>query len=159
MSLQLVRFTLGGNFYALPVSEVTEVVRMVEVTPLPDAPSFVEGVVNLRGAVIPVLDMRKRLGMAPAPYTYFTRILVLAMHGHTAGMIVDAVDGVADIEPGDMGADPSESLGAHMHHYISRVVKAGGQLVAVLEAGRLITEEESGTLRDSAGRAAGGGHE
>lgn len=141
MSLSLVRFTLGGSAFAFPVSDVREVVRMVEITHLPDAPAFVEGVVNLRGTVLPVIDMRKRLGLEAGPFTFATRILICATHGHTAGLIVDEVPGVAEIEPGDIAEDPSEALGMEIRHYVSGVVKAGGELVVVFDAGKILAED------------------
>lgn len=137
MSLSLVRFTLDGAGFAFPVSEVKEVVRMVEITRLPDAPAL-EGVINLRGTVLPVIDLRKRLGLQAGPCTYATRILICSAHGHTAGLIVDEVPGVAEMEPGDSAGAPAQAPGINIRPYVSGVVKVGGELVLVLDGAKIL---------------------
>lgn len=153
MSLTLVNFSLGPHRCALSVSDVTEVVRIVAVTPLPQAPAFVEGVINIRGHLTPVIDMRKRLGLAPGPYCFSNRIIVTVIHGHAVGLIADQVSGVSELEPVDEGIDPSESLGIDLHHSVSRVVREGDDIVLVLDPATILTEEEHGAFKEAAVKA------
>lgn len=150
MSLPLVRFSLGPHLCGLHISEVGEVLRIAAVTPLPKAPAFVEGVINLRGNVIPVIDMRKRLGLEPGAYTFPNRILITLLRGHTVGLIVDEVSGVADIEDQEMGIDPSESLCMNLHRYVSRVVREGDQLIMVIDPAAILTDEETSAFAAAA---------
>ena len=72
--LQMINFTLGGDEYAVEIQKVREVINFRELTPLPKAPSFVKGIINLRGEVIPVIDLREKLGLAHAAYSALTRV-------------------------------------------------------------------------------------
>ncbi len=150
MSLPLLRFSLGPHLCGFNISEVREVLRIAAITPLPKAPAFVEGVINLRGDIIPVIDMRKRLGFEPGAYTFPNRILITSLHGHTAGLIVDEVSGVAQIEQAEMGIDPSEELCMNLHRYVSRVVREGEQLLMVIDPATILTEEETSTFAAAA---------
>ncbi|HAT71603.1 MAG TPA: hypothetical protein DCS63_02175 [Elusimicrobia bacterium] len=153
MNLVLVNFSLGPHRCALSVSDVTEVLRIVAVTPLPQAPAFVEGVINLRGHLTPVIDMRKRLGLVPGPYSFANRIIIIKIRGHAVGLIVDQVSGVREIEPVGESIDPSESLGLDLHHNVSRVVREGDDIVMVLDPATIFTEEEHGAFNEAAAKA------
>ena len=142
MSLTLVRFTIGPHHCGLPVGQVEEVLRAVAVTPLPGAPAFVEGVINRRGTVTPVIDLRTRVGVVSGPYDVATRILVTSLRGHPAGLIVDDVSDVTSIDDTEMGIDPTATLGIDLGRYASRVVNAEGSLVVVIDPARILTDEE-----------------
>ena len=142
MSLTLVLCTIGTHQCGLAVDAVDEVLRAVAVTPLPGAPRFVEGVINRRGTVTPVIDLRKRVGLEPGPYDESTRIVVTALRGHPAGLIVDAVSDVITIDEAGMGIDPTEVLGLDLQQYAARVVTAEGALVVVIDPACILTDEE-----------------
>jgi len=95
--LQLVSFRIGNEEFGVEIIKVKEIIRMVEITRVPGAPSFIEGVINLRGKVIPVIDFRKRLGMEPRDWDSKTRIIVVEVNHHVIGFIVDAVTEVMRI--------------------------------------------------------------
>ncbi len=99
-STQVVIFQLAGESYAVSISDVREIVRMQPITPVPSAPEHVQGVVNLRGQVIPVIHLAKRLGLPVQPETPATRIIVAQAGQDTIGMVVDSVVKVSHI-PGD----------------------------------------------------------
>lgn len=139
--MTIVVFLLGPHRCGLAVQDVQEVLRMVAVTRLPRSPGFVEGVIDLRGSIVPVIDMRKRFGLTPGPHDSETRILLAALRGRPAGLIVDEVSEVETIDPAHMGIDPSDSLGLDLH-CVSRVVQAEGRLVSVLDLDRVLTAEE-----------------
>ena len=142
MSLTLVHFTIGTHQCGLAVEAVEEVLRVVAVTPLPGAPAFVEGVINRRGVVTPVIDLRKRVGLAPGPFDEATRIVITTLRGHPAGLIVDAVSDVITIDEAGMGIDPTEVLGLDLRQYAARVVTAEGALVVVIDPACILTDEE-----------------
>ena len=143
MSLTLVRFSLGTHQCALALGAVHEVLRVVAVTPLPVAPRFVEGVINRRGVVTPVLDLRKRIGLECGPYDSATRIVVTAIGGQPAGLIVDDVSDVVTIDTAAMGLDPSEALGLDLRQYADRVVRVGDDLVVVIDSEKILTPDEA----------------
>lgn len=148
LSLTIVQFLLGPHRCALPIEELQEVLRIVAVTHFPRAPGFVEGVIDLRGVVLPVIDMRKRFGLAPGPFDSETRIIIAPLRGRRTGLIVDHVSQVASIDAAHMGIDPSESLGLNMH-YVRRVVKMDEHLVSVLDLDKILTDEEWNQFEDA----------
>ena len=104
---RFVVFDLGGEPYALPIASVDEVVRLPDVlTRVPRAPAFVEGVMNLRGTVVPVVDAARRFGAAPAPAGSRRRVLVVSVGGLKAGLIVDGVSEVLAVAPGELSPAP-----------------------------------------------------
>lgn len=90
-------FQVGGEEYAVPVATVTEIVRLQKTYVVPDVPPYIRGVINLRGKVIPLLDVRSRFGLADAAYTDRTVVVVIEVGDATTGLVVDAVSDVADI--------------------------------------------------------------
>src|SRR5208283_2795939 len=89
--LQLVSFKIGKEEFAIDILKVQEINRMLDVTRVPNAPEFVEGVINLRGKVIPIIDLRRRFGMLPKEKDKNTRIIVVELNGKIVGFVVDAV--------------------------------------------------------------------
>jgi purine-binding chemotaxis protein CheW len=100
-------FSVASEEYAVAVSCVTEIVRLQKAYAMPDVPSYVRGVINLRGKVIPLIDVRSRFGMPESDYTDRTVVVVLEVGDATTGLIVDGVSEVAEIAPGDVDAPPS----------------------------------------------------
>jgi purine-binding chemotaxis protein CheW len=144
--VQLVIFKLAKEDYGLPISKVQEINRMVPVTKLPNTPEFMEGIINLRGRVIPVLDLRKRFGFVSQETTDDTRIMVTDVSGQTVGLIVDAVNEVVklagnNIEP----PPPSFILDAN---FVQGIGKLENRLVILLDIDHIITSQESILLKD-----------
>ncbi len=108
--VQLCTFRIGGEDYALDIMRVREIIQPLPITPVPRAPAFVEGVIRLRGDVIPVLDVRKRLGVPATPPTRKSRFLIVNVAGRRIGLVVDEVREVLRIPRSDIRAAPS--LGA-----------------------------------------------
>ena len=94
---QVVSFEIGPEEYAVDILEVQEIIRLVEITPVPKAPHYVEGVINLRGKVIPIVDLRSRFGLSTAEHTQDTRIVVVDVSRIILGFIVDSVSEVLRI--------------------------------------------------------------
>jgi purine-binding chemotaxis protein CheW len=146
-TLQFVAFRIGTQQFAVEIHRVSEVITYSEITPIPGAPAFVEGMIDLRGQLLPVLDMRKRLGMAEIQNSMQTRILILRINRQKIGLIVDEADQVytipvEKIQPPPDGAD-----------YVLAVAKHQNVLVVVLDLERLLSGEERVSLRSLGGRA------
>jgi chemotaxis signal transduction protein len=122
----------GGYAYGIPVASVLEVTRMVALSPLPDGPSWMAGVVDLRGLPVPVVDLAARLGRAAQAPVLDRRIVVTGDPADPVGLIVDDVTGVAPAGPssGDAGGAPASPL-------VRRTVRIGEDLVMVLDEGAL----------------------
>jgi len=132
---QLVIFELGEQRYALPILETQEIMRMVNITRVPNTSYFVEGVINLRGNVIPVINLNSRLGFAKKPYDQDTRIIVVDRGGQKVGMIVDLVQEVGRYTPDEM--DTAAVTGENMD-VLSGVVKKEDQLWLLLNLNKLL---------------------
>lgn len=148
--VQLVVFGLADESYGVHVLAVEEIIRLQEITAIPHAPDFVEGVINLRGRVIPVLDLRKRFGLPTAEATKSTRIVVVEASGMTVGLVVDSVDEVRNL-PTDTIEPPSPIVTTVDSDFLMGVGKlpAGGgkeQLVILLDLDRVTSVAERQAL-------------
>ncbi|MEN3185354.1 MAG: chemotaxis protein CheW [Atribacterota bacterium] len=148
--LQLVAFQLGEESYGVDIAQVQEIIRMQPVTKVPGAPTFVEGVINLRGRVIPVLDLRKRFNLPARQDTKDTRIVVVEVPPHTVGMIVDAVDEVLRISD-DKVEPPSPFIASIDTEYLRGVGKLEGKLLILLDLSKVLSKEEKNALEDLKG--------
>ena len=142
---KLVCFELAGEVFGVPISMVQEIIRMQEITEIPRAPEFVEGVINLRGKIIPVIDLRKRFGLGAGEQTKNTRIVVIKVGEITVGMVVDAVSEVIrlndeDIEP------PSPIVASLDAEYIKGVGKIESKLIILLDTEKILSHQEKAGL-------------
>ena len=119
--LQLVSFTIGGEEFGVDILQVQEINRMLEVTHVPNAPEFVDGVINLRGKVIPIIDLRRRFGMPRKEHDKSTRIVVVELHGQVVGFVVDAVSEVLRIPRSVTEPPPSIVGGIHEEYILSLI--------------------------------------
>jgi purine-binding chemotaxis protein CheW len=138
--LQLVSFRLGGEEYGLEILKVQEIIRMQNMTRVPNAPAFIEGVINLRGKVIPVVGLRKRFGLDSREVDKETRIIVIEVKGDVMGFEVDSVSEVLRIPADTM--EPPPRLSKHNNEYISGVAKLENRLLLFLDVSRLLTDTE-----------------
>lgn len=129
---QLVVFDLADEGYGVDIGSVREIIRMQDITQVPRTPEFVEGVINLRGKVIPVVDLRKRFGFPEADATKDTRIVVVDIGGQDIGVVVDAVTEVLRI-----GADavepPSSVITTADSEYLLGIAKLETRLIILLD--------------------------
>lgn len=136
--LQLVSFKIGEEEFGVDILKVQEINRMIEVTRVPNAPEYVEGVVNLRGKVIPVVDLRKRLGMLSKEKDKNTRIIIVELSGKTVGFVVDAVREVLRIPKSVTEPPPSLTSGAMNAEYITAVGKLDDRLLTLLDLEKVL---------------------
>lgn len=138
--IQLVIFRLATEEYGLPITKVQEINRLVPITKLPQTPSFMEGVINLRGRIIPVIDLRKRFQLTVTEVNEDSRIIIVEVNKQTVGIIVDAVSEVvrmpsSSVEP----PPPAFILDAQ---YIHGVGKLEDRLLILLNIDRILTSQE-----------------
>lgn len=139
---QLVVFTIGEEEFGVDISQVREIVRLVQITYLPKAPSFIEGVVNLRGQVLAVIDLAKRLGLTSRERGENTRIIVVEVGENTVGMIVDSVSEVLRLSSDCVDEVPSLVDTEVPEHYIKGVGKLKDRLLVLLDLNKILTPEE-----------------
>lgn len=144
--LQLASFRLAEEEYAVDIAAVQEIVRMSSITRVPRAPSFVEGVVNLRGKIVPVIDLRRRFGMASTEQTKATRIIIVDVAGKTVGLIVDAVREVLRLDSEAVSATPELVASGIDASFFKGVGQLGDRLIILLDLQRLLSMEEIAAL-------------
>jgi len=138
--LQFVGFRVGEQSYALPISAVREIVRPPEITPVPQSPEHVAGVMNLRGRIVPVIDLRKRCRQA-IENSPKTRVLVIALDGRLIGLLVDSASEVLKIASEEIEPSP-QLFGEDNERYVTGVAKHLGRLVILLDVNKLLPEPE-----------------
>lgn len=143
--LQLVTFSIGEEEFGVNILKVKEINRAMEITKVPRAPAFVEGVINLRGTVIPIIDLRKRFGLLAKQADKDTRIIVIEINGIIVGFVVDAVSEVLRIPAGTVEPPPPVVAGVESD-YISGVGKLRERLLIMLDLDRLLTTEDMDML-------------
>jgi purine-binding chemotaxis protein CheW len=138
---QLIRFTVGDEDYGIELSQVKEVIRTRRVTWLPKAPACVRGIINLRGEVIPIVDLRDRFGLKQAEQTAATRVIVVEVEERRVGIVVDSASQVARI-PVDQFDDPPPVMGESTRKVITSVGRQGDTLVIMLDVNRILSAQE-----------------
>lgn len=134
-------FRLGAETYGLQIRVVTEIIRWQDITPVPDVADYIKGIINLRGKVIPVMDVRCRFGMPPRDYDARTCIIVMQVAASSVGLIVDTVSEVVDI--GDADIEPAPRMGAtDSRAVIAGVGKTGDEVKILLDPARLVFEDD-----------------
>ena len=139
--LQLVSFNIGSEEFGVDILKVQEINRMVDITHVPQAPHFVEGVINLRGKVIPIVDLRKRFNLEMKDYDKNTRIVVVDINGNIMGMIVDAVSEVLRLQASTIEPPPDIVTGVNSE-YIKGVAKLENRLLIFLDLSKVIDMQE-----------------
>ncbi len=139
--LQLVSFNIGSEEFGVDILKVQEINRMVEITKVPQAPHYVEGVINLRGKVIPIVDLRKRFNLELKEHDKNTRIVVVDINGNIMGMIVDAVSEVLRLDAGTIEPPPEIVTGVNAE-YIKGVAKLDDRLLIFLDLSKVIDISE-----------------
>ncbi len=134
---QFLTFQLEDEEYGLEILRVQEIKGLPKITPLPNTPPEVKGVMNLRGAVVPILDLRTRLGLRAAEYTRFTVVIVVTVGPKVVGLVVDAVSDVLNV--GAKEVVPAPDLGAGVDtSVLTGMARAGDRLVSLLNIDRLV---------------------
>lgn len=150
---QIVGLRIGRETFGLPISLVREIVRVPEITSVPNAPSYIEGVINLRGRIIPVVDMRKRFGEKVPEPSKKNRIVVAEVEGRQIGLLVNSASEVLRLPPSQIES-PNNVFREGELDYITGVGKLNGRLVILLDLSRVLQRGELGELQEVAESAA-----
>jgi purine-binding chemotaxis protein CheW len=134
-------FTLDGSVYGIPILFVTEIIGIQNITRVPETPDYLKGIINLRGKIIPLIDVRLKFGKEAQEYSERTCIIVIDVNGFVVGLIVDRVDDVLTIEQDDIAVVPENSLGFE-NRYIEGIGKTGESVVLLLSAEKLLKHDE-----------------
>jgi purine-binding chemotaxis protein CheW len=151
--LQLVTFTLGKEEYAVDILKVQEINRMTEIARVPNAPDYVEGVINLRGRVIPVVSLRGRFGMPDRGTDSQSRIMIMDIQGITIGLVVDSVSEVLRIPADTVDSTPAMAT-AMSTDFITGIAKLEDRLIILLDLDKLIERQESHAMLEATAQAA-----
>jgi purine-binding chemotaxis protein CheW len=135
--LHIVGFQVGRETYGVPITSLHEIVRVPEITAVPDAPDYLEGVINLRGKIVSVMDLRKRFGDKEAKLKKHNRILVVEHAGKLAGLIVDSASEVLKIASEDVEAPPAVFQEGGLN-CVTGLGKVGGRLIVLLDMTKLL---------------------
>ena len=141
----LISFAVGVEEYGLELLRVKEVIRMRQIVRLPNAPAFMKGIINLRGDVIPIIDLRGRFGLGSSEQTASTRIIVVEVRGQLVGMVVDSSNEVVRV-PVDQIEPPSPLLRTGAQEFITGVAKMEDRLVILIDVDMVFNTEEIGRM-------------
>jgi purine-binding chemotaxis protein CheW len=147
--IQVVGFRIGTETYGVRIGSVREIVRVPDITSVPSAPDLIEGVINLRGKIIPVMDLRKRFGQSDIVPNKKNRILVVELDNKLLGLIVNAASEVLKIPPADIES-PSSVFAEGESSYVVGVGKLKGRLIILLDITKLLQRPEFKRLEEVA---------
>jgi purine-binding chemotaxis protein CheW len=151
---QFLTFALGQEEYGVEILKIQEIKGFSAVTPLPNAPAYVKGVLNLRGTIVPIVDLRKKFGLPEEAYTQFTVIVVVQVQGKTLGFVVDAVSDVLTVR-GD-AIQPTPDLHGQLDTTfltgLAPTGENGEKLVILLDIDKVLTASEAVAATEAAGR-------
>lgn len=145
---QLVGFVIGDELFGVDILSVQEIIRDTSITPIPDAPDFLEGVINLRGSIIPVIDLRKRLKLLSKEDLEVNEwIIILTVEGRMTGFVVDRVTKVLNVPENSIKPPPDIVLAGLKSQYIQGVCKMDQRLLILLNFGSILMVDEIKKLK------------
>ena len=153
---QLVAFHMDAETYGIDIAMIQEIIRLPEITPLPRASADVEGVINLRGRIVPVVNLRSRLGLEPRERPASARVIVVEVPEGTVGLIVDGVNGVLCLPASSIEA-PSELVRGVEEDHIRGVGKSGDKLIILLQIASVLRRRAAGDGQDAPEHSGGAG--
>jgi purine-binding chemotaxis protein CheW len=146
---QYLTFTLGNEHYGVDILRVQEIRGYTAVTKIPNTPPHIKGVLNLRGTIVPIVELRTKFGMPTIDYTMITVIVVVVVRAKIMGLVVDAVSDVLNIDKKDI--QPPPQFGAKVDvSVLNGIGKCGDKLVSLLDIDRLLSDGEVQALEDAA---------
>lgn len=145
--VQLVAFKIKEEEFGVEINQVKEIVKLVPITPMPRAPSFIEGVVNLRGQILVIIDLAKKLDIESSPHSDKTRIIVVELEDSAMGMIVDEVIEVLRLPKTNIDETPELAVDAVQKKYIKGVGKLGKRLLILVDLVKMLSQEEMENIK------------
>lgn len=135
--------------FAVPIREVRQIIRMQQIVEVPDYPAYARGIINLRGDIIPIIDVRMRLGKPEVPYNDRTCIIIIDVEGHQYGIVVDQVSEVMEIAKNQF-SQPPRMGGVSVNEYLNGIAKIEDKVVMALDCSKLLKETEYQALVSAA---------
>ena len=151
-SMQLISFTLGEETYGIEITKIREIIRVGQITQVPETPHYIKGLINLRSTVIPVIDLRTRFGVPEGELTDESRIMVLNVSERMIGIVVDAVSEVLRIT-GDQISEAPPTVASQGNEYMIGLVRLEEQLLILLDVDKLFGEQRLTEMDEAAGAA------
>ncbi len=145
---EYVTFTLNDELYAFDALQVQEIIELTTVTKVPHLPGYLKGVINLRGTIIPVVDLKQKFGMAVGEYKKHTCIIVTEFSRGVMGLIVDSVSDILNIQSQEISSTPDFGTSINTE-FIAGMSKCGDSLVLILDVDRVLTEEEAAIVEQT----------
>lgn len=143
---QFLSFTLGEEHYGVDILRIQEIKGYTAVTRIPNTPGFIKGVLNLRGTIVPIVNLRSKFGMPEVEPTMFTVIVVVVVRDRIMGVIVDAVSDVLDIAAKDIQPPPQFGTNVDVS-FLSGIGKCGDKLVSLLNIDQVLTDDETEAIQ------------
>lgn len=141
-SLQLVSFELSGEEFGVDIMQVSEIIPISKITRIPQAPECVKGLINLRGKIVVVIDLNRRLGFSPRESDSLSKIIIVKVKNTTIGMLVNSVNGILKLPLSSIESTPDMIKSKINSEYLTGVGKAGNRLLILLNLARVLGEEE-----------------
>jgi purine-binding chemotaxis protein CheW len=138
---RILTFHIHKETYGIEISFVTEIVSIQDITEIPEMPDYMKGIINLRGKIIPVMDVRRRFNIAPRDYDDRTCVVVIELNGTNVGLIVDSVSEVITIQEEDL-TDLQQANFGISNRYVKKIGQAAQKVILILSCERLLSAEE-----------------
>ncbi len=145
--IQVIVFSLGDERYGVDISQVREIIRPTKITRIPNAPDFVEGVINLRGQITTIINLRKRFGLPPKEIDNDTRIIVVEYNNAVIGMMVDTVNEVKYLSAKDIDSLPNIITSRSEAKFLKGVGKLPDGLLILIDLSKILSEDEVEAVR------------
>ncbi|WP_066288977.1 chemotaxis protein CheW [Bacillus sp. FJAT-29937] len=149
-NIKLIVFQLMNKEYAIPVNQVRSIEKIEHITRVPRTEKFIKGVINLRGVITPIIDLRSRFGLDEVAYSESTRVIIAGLNDLEVGFIVDLANDVIDIPVGSI-EPPPEVVGVAETEYINGVAKIGNRLLILIDLEKILNTEERLSLLGNEG--------
>lgn len=146
---QYLTFLAENQIFGVPIVDVMQIIRMQKIVEVPDYPPYAKGIINLRGAIVPIIDLRTRLGKPGLEYNDRTCIIVIDVNGHLYGIVVDQVSDVLEITQEQFSPPPKQG-GVSVNDYLKGIAKIDNKVVMALNSETLLREEEYHALTSAA---------
>ncbi len=142
--VQLATFHLAGTEYAIDIMRIREIIQPLKITPVPKAPAFIEGVIELRGSILPVVDLRRRFDLPAPPPVRATKFIIVTLEGRGVGLVVDGVGEVIRASRGELSSGPFQKGDAA--RWLAGVCRRGGRIIFILDIETILSSDEKISL-------------
>ena len=145
---RLLTFSLGEESYGIEIRYVTEIIKIQNINIIPELPEYIKGIINLRGKIIPVMDVRLRFKKEPCEYNERSCVIVIDIKDVSAGLIVDSVSEVLSISEEDL-SNPPKLSGGYNNRFIKQIGKVGNEIKLIIDCEKLLAEDELESVREA----------